>query len=281
MNVAKHLSEMDKPTSNVQNHQTEKPILMLNQSELQSFYENGFLVLPNFFKSWEIDAWKGEVESYYGAPKDYKSWREAMSIYTNLGVHVHYGPSPKNHPKMKLLCSSFNKYIHWQGETELNAGIPTLAGRWNGASHPHLDYPKVYWRRMLLNTLFYLDDVHEYQGPFMYWKGSHHVAWEYFKNKPAEYSAPGYLNQGQTFESLADRMAKDPVPFYAKAGDLLLYHPLLLHSPSCNVSHKPQLAFMGKWGELMESPEEPYYDFSKGMEKYWDFKLSKSLSGVQ
>jgi hypothetical protein len=255
-----------------------KTTVMLNQSELQSFHENGFLVLPNFFKAWETDAWRMEVENYYGAPKDYAGWQRAMQVFSNLGVNVHFGPSPKNHAKMKTLCTSFNQGIHWQGETELNAMVPQAQGRWSGPSHPNLDYPKVQWRRMLLNTVFYLNDVSEYEGPFMYWKGSHHIAWEYFKNKPAEYSAPGYLTQGQTFESLVDRMANDPVPFYAKAGDLLIYHPLLLHSPSSNVSHKPNLALRGTWGELIENPEEDYYDFSADMSKYWNFNAERPLA---
>ena len=73
------------------------------------------------------------------------------------------------------------------------------------------------------------------------------------------------------------KMEKDPVPFYAKAGDLLIYHPLLLHAPSSNVSAKPSLAVAGKWGSAINSALEPHYDFSKNMDHYWDFTAHKSL----
>lgn len=253
---------------------------MLNQTEIQTFNESGFLVLPNFFKPWEISAWKEEVLNYYGSPKDYESWQRAMDTYSNMGVKIQYAPAPDNHTKMKMLCNSINNLIDWQGETELDACTPTANGSWNGACQPFLDYPTAYCSRMLLNTIFYLDDVTEYEGPFMYWKDSHHIAWEYFKNKPAEYSAQGYLRQGKTFESLANKMYSDPVPFYAKAGDLLIYHPLLLHSPSSNVSHKPRLALVGKWGEAIKQTDEPYYDFDKNMHQYWNFGSEKSTVDI-
>jgi ectoine hydroxylase-related dioxygenase (phytanoyl-CoA dioxygenase family) len=103
----------------------------------------------------------------------------------------------------------------------------------------------------------------------MYWKGSHKVAWEHFRKTPKDYMAQGELSQGQVFEILTNTMETEAVPFSGKAGDLLIWHSLTLHSASVNISNEARLAIFGRWGSAIES-NESHFNFSEGIWDKWN-----------
>jgi hypothetical protein len=41
--------------------------------------------------------------------------------------------------------------------------------------------------------------VKEHGGSFIYWPGSHHIAWQYFRECPDDYLAQGCRSQDQVF----------------------------------------------------------------------------------
>jgi ectoine hydroxylase-related dioxygenase (phytanoyl-CoA dioxygenase family) len=164
---------------------------------------------------------------------------------------------------------ALHRTAHWHGENELvvRPGSDDMA--WLGARAPHLDFPFAMPVRTLANNVLYLSDVEEFGGALMYWPGSHRVAWDYFRRNPPDYLAQGERSQDQVFQRLLQEVPNDPVQFTGRAGDLLIWHSLLLHSASVNKRPSARVATFGRWG--IGLGDEPFYDFGSDMWSYWDF----------
>ncbi|AGC78202.1 phytanoyl-CoA dioxygenase PhyH [Nonlabens dokdonensis] len=242
---------------------------MLTKEQIESFKEDGVLILRNFFPKQEMNTWRNEAHDYHKNPLTSEDWKNAIMNYSGNTFNFKNDAHPAFHNKMKDLYQCFNDQIEWNGENELVARWPEIDAEWLGARTPHLDFP-VYDRiRTLANSVFYLNDVTIKGAPLMYWKKSHKVAWEYFKKHPSHYMAQGELSQGQIFEILTDAMDSEPIPFYGKAGDLMIWHSLILHSPSVNLSHDARLAVIGRWGATIKE-DEFRFDFSKDIWDKWN-----------
>lgn len=242
---------------------------MLTKEQIESFKNDGVLIIRDFFSSEEIQSWKEEVYEFHQNPKNDKDWKKAIMESTSSAFRLSDEPTPLVHPKLKKLYDCFNQEVSWIGDNELVARWPEMDAEWLGARTPHLDYPVYDQIRTLANVVFYLNDVAPTGAPLMYWKGSHKVAWDYFKRTPDDYMAQGDLSQGQVFEILTNSMETEPIPFTGKAGDLLIWHSLTLHSASVNVSNEARLAIIGRWGSLIEA-NEPHFNFSEEIWDKWD-----------
>jgi ectoine hydroxylase-related dioxygenase (phytanoyl-CoA dioxygenase family) len=171
---------------------------------------------------------------------------------------------------MMRLFSCLNRATDWAGNNELVVRSPEIDAEWLGPRTPHLDFP-VYDRLCTLaNSIFYLQDVSEFGAPFMYWPGSHKAAWDYFKKNPKDYMAQGDLSQDQVFKKITDSMPNKAIVFDGKAGDLMIWNSLLLHSASVNKSHSARIAIIGRWGNTISSNENNF-DFDSDMWQSWDF----------
>lgn len=241
---------------------------MLTNQQIRSFKENGVLRLPGFFTAEEVASWREQVVKFYRVPQNYLEWKTAIQDHCSTGFKLKPDPTPKGHAKMRELYRCFHNEIEWTGENELVARRPEFDAEWLGARTPHLDYPLYAPIRTLANSVFYVNDVSPQGGPFMYWKGSHTAAWNYFRHHPADYMAKGDRSQGQVFELLTNQMKTQAVPFYGKAGDLLIWHSLLLHSPAVNRSYEARLAIIGRWGAPLQA-DEWRFDFSGDMWESW------------
>ncbi|OUS14603.1 hypothetical protein A9Q93_07485 [Nonlabens dokdonensis] len=244
---------------------------MLSKDQIQYFMENGVLILRNFFSDDEVSTWRNQALNHHKNPKTSEEWKYAIMNCPSSEFHLKNDAHPAIHKKMNALYQCFNDQIEWTGENELVARRPEIDAEWLGARTPHLDFPVYDKIRTLANSVFYLNDVTPKGGPLMYWEKSHKVAWDYFKENPSHYMAQGDLSQGQIFEILTESMDSDPIPFYGKAGDLLIWHSLTLHSPSVNLSHDARLAIIGRWGATIKD-EELRFDFSKNIWDKWHLK---------
>jgi ectoine hydroxylase-related dioxygenase (phytanoyl-CoA dioxygenase family) len=103
----------------------------------------------------------------------------------------------------------------------------------------------------------------------MYWPGSHRIIWQYFCEFPEDYLAHGERSHNQVFERLVGRMRSAPVEFIGAPGDILIWHPLILHSASINKQREARLAVFGHWG--IRVGDESLYDFREDMWTYWQF----------
>lgn len=244
---------------------------MLSEKQIESFKKDGVLILRNFFSRKEIKIWNDEVHQYYKNPKTSSDWKNSIMKYPSSSFSFNNEPSPSIDSKMKSLYHCFHNKIKWHGDSELVARRPELDAEWLGARTPHLDFPLYAKIRTLANSVFYLNNTSPKGGAFMYWKSSHKIAWEYFKKYPKDYMAKGDLSQGQIFEKLTGLMDDNPIAFHGEAGDLLIWHSLLLHSPSVNLSNKARLAVIGRWGKPIEE-NELRFDFSKNIWDKWKFE---------
>ncbi|WP_395376821.1 phytanoyl-CoA dioxygenase family protein [Marinicella sp. W31] len=250
---------------------------MLSTEQIHTFKRDGVLILKQFFSPEEIDRWKHQVLNYFKQPQTPADWRTTLLNTHTTSFYLDKDPTPVNHPKMQQLYACFNPHIKWQGENELVARGPEIDAEWLGARAPHLDYPVYAPLRTLANSLFYLKDVSDYGAPMMYWPGSHHIAWDYYTQHPQDYMTQGELSQDQVFKRITDRMTGPPVPFSAEAGDLLIWHALMLHSPSVNKSHSPRLAIIGRWGNQLHKGEERF-DFNGDQWQHWQLNAGKCHS---
>lgn len=242
---------------------------MLSASQVADFKREGVLVLRSFFSSGEVARWRGEVSDYFGDPVDGDSWRAALRQYKSDSFHASDDPTPATHPALASVYRALHASGAWAGANELVMRAADEPAPWLGARKPHLDFPLFTSVRTLANNAIYLSDVAERGGPFMYWPGSHLRAWDFFKRNPQDYLSRGARGQDATFRELASEMTVDPVAFTGAAGDLLIWHSLLLHSASVNKTSATRYALIGRWG--IDRGTEEIYDFTCDPWDYWDF----------
>jgi len=243
---------------------------MLNKQQIETFKNDGILILENFFSEEEVVAWRKQALAYHDNPVTDDDWRAAIRKVNSNAFKLIDEPTPYTHPKMQALYESLAASIIWDGENELVARAPEMHREWLGARTPHLDFPVYDSIRTLVNSVFYLADVNPYGGPFMYWPGSHLDSWEYFKESPKDYMSQGDLSQDQIFERITHRASREVQSFSGKAGDLMLWHSLILHSASVNKSNSARLAVIGRWGNMLKNGETRF-DFNKSIWDEWKF----------
>lgn len=242
---------------------------MLTDTQIADFQRDGVLHLRGVFTDGEVAAWRRQVLDHFGHPADSDDWHAALRTTPQSGFRLDPPPSPASHPRLRAIYAALHRSAAWTGETELLVRPPWEQANWLGARAPHLDFPVATAIRTLANNVLYLADVEPYGGPFMYWPGSHRIAWSYFAETPEDYLAQGTRSQDQVFERILASMTGQPVQFVGAAGDLLIWHALLLHSASVNVTSRPRIAIFGRWGTALVN--ETVYDFHADPWSYWDF----------
>ena len=242
---------------------------MLRQSQIELFKRDGVLILRGLFSADEVSAWREQILEYYGQPGSPGAWWKALATPRPSRFHLQDDPVPGTHPALKHVYDSLHSSALWAGDNELVIRAGEDDAPWLGARAPHLDFPLHAPVRTLANNVAYLSDVEEQGGAFMYWPGSHQIAWDYFRRHPDDYLSRGERSQDQTFAMLKREMVCDPIEFVGQAGDVLIWHSLLLHSGSVNKRHEARLALFGRWGVTLG--EEPVYDFNADMWSYWRF----------
>lgn len=252
---------------------------MLTSRQIDDFKRDGILILRGFFPDEDAARWRREVSDYFEAPTDGDSWRAALRIHKSDSFHLSDDPTPRSHPGLAALYGSLHAGGQWDGANELVMRAASEQARWLGARAPHLDFPLYTSVRTLANNVIYLSDVGEQGGAFMYWPGSHRIAWDYFRRNPLDYFSRGERGQDATFGLLSREMICEPIEFTGRAGDLLIWHSLTLHSGSVNKSEQTRYALVCRWG--IDRGTEPIYDFDQDMWRYWDFAPVREYEEAQ
>lgn len=242
---------------------------MLTTEQIETFKRDGVLILRGFFAPDTLAGWRDEVRRYFGHPATGDEWRSALTRHKADSFYLRQDPTPLEHPALREVYACLHATADWHGENELVVRPASEVAPWLGPRAPHIDFPVHAPLRTLANNVIYLTDVRERGGAFMYWPGSHHAAWDYFRRNPADYLSRGERSQDQTFALLRQELDTEPVEFVGEAGDLLIWHSLLFHSASVNKRDETRLALFGRWGVLLHG--EPFYDFDRDMWTYWDF----------
>jgi hypothetical protein len=242
---------------------------MLTSAQINQFKRDGVLKLPGFFSTDEVERWRNQILDLFHHPATGEDWRKAISVHKSSDLKLVDGPSVKSHPELIELYADLHTSARWIGKSELRVRAPDIDLKWLGARAPHLDFPMVGSTRTLANNMIYLSEVSNKGGAFMYWRGSHRIAWDYFRRNPMDYRSQGNLAPDQIFEVLQKEMTTEPEEFLGRAGDLLIWHALTLHSGSVNLQTTPRLALIGRWGTPLDG--EAYFDFEEDMWSQWSF----------
>lgn len=240
---------------------------MLTREQKEEFQERGVVVLRGFFAD-EAVGWRREAQAFYDYPAI--PWEEGIRRHRHTDFRLRDEPLPSRHGRMSALLRGLNPGLEWTGEHELIVRAPEPEGRWLGPRAPHIDFPVGKPIRLLANTVVLLSDVRPRGGAFMYWPGSHHAAWSHFRDHPLDYMARGDYGQDAVFARVLERVRDEVVEFTGEAGDLLLWHHLLVHSPSVNLRDEARIALFARWGLARPFDEEPF-DFAGPMWQFWDF----------
>jgi Phytanoyl-CoA dioxygenase (PhyH) len=249
---------------------------MLTAKQTQQFKRKGVLLLRGFFTPRETAQWRQEVSEYFGQPKSSSDWIAAMQSHSHTQFRLNKEPTPSAHPKLAAAFASLNPGLTWVGENEIVLRPRHSSAEWSGARAPHLDFPVGRPLRFLANTVIYLSEVQTHGGAFMYWPGSHLTAWKYFARHPSDYLSQGERSQDQTFAIITGMMKAEPVEFVGNAGDVIIWHHLLLHSPSINEKDATRMALFGRWGMPLSGDEE-HFNFSDSMWQHWQFQPSEFI----
>jgi hypothetical protein len=242
---------------------------MLTVQQIETFKRDGAVILRGFFSPREVQDWREEIDRYFQFPATGDEWRAALRKHQSDNFHLGTDPTPVLHSALRDVYRTLHATASWTGENELLVRPAEEPVPWMGARAPHLDFPIAAPIRTLANNVIYLSDVYEHGGSFMYWPGSHHIAWEYFRHHPLDYLSQGERSQDQTFEVLGHEMTRNPVEFTGQAGDLLIWHSLLFHSASVNTRAETRLALFGRWGVPLAPGDEKIYNFDRDMWAYW------------
>lgn len=250
--------------------------MSLSPSEIERFKRDGVLLLRNFFPQRDVRAWREEVLDYFRRPDTGQDWRAALRAHKADDFVIGEDPTPMVHPELSAIYRSLHATADWIGENELLVRPGSEDSPWTGARAPHLDYPTAVPVKTMANSIFYLTDVRERGAAFMYWPGSHHLAWSHHRRHPEDYLSRGPRSQDQTFEILTRTMPNTPVEFTGQAGDLLIWHAFILHSASINARPETRLAMIGRWGVARDS--QTPWDFDADIWSDWEFQPQRAAA---
>lgn len=244
---------------------------MLSVKQVKTFKRDGVLILPGFFSQEEIACVVDKIHRYFKTPIGAEGWRAAICRTPASNFGSHHLLSPLTSKRMSALYRSLHQEITWVGMDDLviRPGGQSAGGVRGPA---HLDFPVAHPIRTLANNVVYYTDVSRGGGEFIYWPGSHYLAWDYFSEHPHDYLAQGELSQDQIFEKIYRRLPMSPAHFVGKRGDLLIWHSLLMHAGSYSALPQTRIATIGRWGIQVQGKN--LYNFAMDMWKYWEFSSS-------
>ena len=238
---------------------------MLSSRQIEEFREQGCLILRGFYAPQEIDRWRRQVLDYVGHPADAAGWRSAMAACKGDSFQPDPDLSPALNPRLSSVYEALYGTPKWTGRTRLIVRAGRDEAEWRGPRLPHIDIPYNAPVRTLINNVTYLSTVRSRGGAFIYWPGSHRIAWDYFREFPEDFMAEGERTWNQAYEAVTGRMTSDPVEFLGEPGDVLIIHSLTLHSASVNKNDETRVAIFGQWGVETDLPRR--HEFHRDM---WD-----------
>jgi hypothetical protein len=228
----------------------------LSEAEVAFFKENGFLVKRGILDEQETFArildhvWeqvpreivkRDDPETWIDAPQGEWTSEDSERIgqfrrgswkmrSRTFGTEPMFVDQIANHPRMRQLVSSFI------GEPPRRADrvrgvyciFPKSPDR-EASLSPHGDHTGAQ-----LSAMVFVDTVPPHCGGFTIWPGSHHMSHVYHRT----IHGPLDDDRAQAYMEARDDVLNQvtPVQFHGNAGDVVLWHPRLVHGPGVNYS---------------------------------------------
>jgi len=221
---------------------------MLDNNQIKSYKENGFLIVENIISSDKIDLFNEKIENF----KKYKASPNVICEKKG-GIRSIFAPEMQepefiNLVKNKDLLLASKQLIEdslYLYQYKINIKEAFVGDYWEW----HQDFP--YWHYEdnievpnLISLMILLDDVASYQGPLLLIPKSH-------KNGIVEFNKKKHLENSKNIENslnsdlkytvnnaLVKRLATQNgiIPFEAKKGSVLFFHPNIYHASNVNIS---------------------------------------------
>jgi len=258
----------------------------LSEAEITFFKEHGFLVKRGLLNEPETFArivdyvWENvprglvkrdDVKTWIDAPQG--EWTEADAENLGpfrrgswkmrgrkIGTEPFFVDKIANHPRMRALVSKFI------GEPVKRASrvrgvyciFPKSPDR-EGHLGPHGDHTGAQ-----LSAMVFVDTVPPHCGGFTIWPGSHYMSHVYHKTV----YGPLDPDRSDEYMKARDDVLKQvaPVEFHGKAGDVVFWHPRLVHGPGVNYSaeHDQQVVRYIVPCEFQKDGLTSYFNLSHG-----------------
>jgi hypothetical protein len=230
----------------------------LSDAEIAFFKENGFLIKRGFLNEGEtfnriIDyVWdqmprelvkRDDPQTWLTVPHEQWTEEDAATVGQltrggwkvrsngGIGTESFFTDGLANHPRMRKLVSLFigepvRPARRVRGVYVQFPKAPDVEGRLG----PHADGTAGHLAAMVL-----VADVPPRCGGFTIWPGSHHLLHPYSLSVIGNGRKPG---SEDAYEQARDAAIRDitPLEFPGKAGDVVLWHPRMIHSPGINLS---------------------------------------------
>ena len=151
--------------------------MRLTEVQVERFYEQGFLVLPNLFSRAEVEILRRELPAVFGedCPANIRE-KQTGEVRTAMGLHLRNEVFARlvRHPRFlepAMQIAGEKLYIQ---QVKINAKAAFSGELWQWhydfATHHNEDgVPEP----LALNLHVFLDDVNEYNGPLIFIPGSH------------------------------------------------------------------------------------------------------------
>lgn len=228
----------------------------LTDEEIEYFKEHGFLVKQRYLGEdenferivdyvWENIpsdiARRDDPETWLEAPGD--AWTEELASSVGLfgrgslkmrsregiGTEPMFLEKIANHPRMRKMVSTFigdpvKQVSRVRGVYALFPKVPGAPTKLS----PHTDYTAAQ-----MSAMVFVDEVPPGAGGFTVWPGSHRLLHRYWATLQG-----GVVDQVEAYAQARDDLLRvsTPVEFHGRPGDVLFWHPRLLHSPGINRS---------------------------------------------
>jgi len=223
----------------------------LSSEDKSRFKEDGCLIVRGVLTPEQIRAAQDALWENIDADRDDPTtWVEASPR----------SPTPATHPAIRATVHEspiFAMMEEMVGKNRLNpssAGpalrFPSKGPTWSLPEHGHLDgyytptngVPEGTVGYMTINVTIYVEDIDAKGGCFIYWPGSHHVAYEYFKTHSL-LSVQG----GVSSDIYPQGEFPEGREFVGQAGDAILWHGQLFHTGSKNINRNIRMALIGRF----------------------------------
>jgi ectoine hydroxylase-related dioxygenase (phytanoyl-CoA dioxygenase family) len=225
---------------------------VLSAADHAFFEENGYVIVPNAVPRENLDAVIAAIWGFLGMdPNDPEDWYRPPHRTGGM-VEMYQHQALWDNRQYPRVYEAFREIM---GADALWVSMDRACMK--PPSHPdHPDYDHkgfLHWdadvtqvpRRFGVQGVLYLTDTAEDQGGFQCIPGIHRRVDELLEHQP-----PGADPRRPDLSGLTPR----PIP--GKAGDLLIWHRLLLHGNGHNVSHRPRLAQYISMSRTRQADEE-------------------------
>lgn len=250
--------------------------MQLSNEQLQTYIDFGYLFLPNVFSSEEMKVMQAALPSIYAektpakvVEEDGKTVRIVHGSHTRSEAFKCLSQHPRIvEPVIQILDTPV--YIH---QFKISAKRAFNGDVWQW----HQDY--VYYKEedgipepQIVNTVVFLDEVNEFNGPLMFVPGSHKegsVSVFQLEEQHAQYQdGPEWMSRlttrlhyvipDETLERLVQQ--NGIVAPKGPAGSVILFHPDCVHGSNSNMSPYNRPLAIINYNSVENTPKVPVED---------------------